>query len=75
VASKYYGPDPHQIPIDNGNYHGGTQDLRIGLQYKLTPVVDHFVDVFTAMSASARRKSAAAQQARWEKAKRGKKRS
>jgi hypothetical protein len=35
VASKYYGPDPHQIPIDNGNYHGGTQDLRIGVQYNV----------------------------------------
>jgi hypothetical protein len=35
IASKYYGPDPHQIPIDDGNYHGGTQDLRIGLQYNV----------------------------------------
>jgi hypothetical protein len=35
VASKYYGPDPHQIPIDNGNYHGGIQDFRIGLQYNV----------------------------------------
>lgn len=33
VASRYYGPAPHQLPIDNGNYHGGTQDFRIGLQY------------------------------------------
>ena len=35
VASKYYGPDPHQIPIDGGNYHGGTQDFRIGVQYNV----------------------------------------
>ena len=46
VASRYYGPDPHQLPIDDGNYHGGTQDFRIGLQYNarrrpviLTPFV------------------------------------
>jgi len=35
IASKYYGPDPHQMPIDDGNYHGGTQDFRIGLQYNV----------------------------------------
>ena len=35
VASRYYGPDPHQIPIDDGNYHGGAQDFRIGLQYNV----------------------------------------
>ena len=35
IASKYYGPDPHQIPVDNGNYHGGTQDFRIGVQYNV----------------------------------------
>jgi hypothetical protein len=35
VASRYYGPDPHQMPIDDGNYHGGTQDFRIGLQYNV----------------------------------------
>ena len=35
IASKYYGPDPHQFPIDNGNYHGGTQDFRIGVQYNV----------------------------------------
>lgn len=33
VAAKYYGPDPHQIPYDNGNYHGGTQDFSIGGRY------------------------------------------
>ena len=35
IASKYYGPDPHQIPVDDGNYHGGTQDFRIGVQYNV----------------------------------------
>jgi hypothetical protein len=35
VASKYYGPDPHQLPIDNGNYHGGTQDLAVGVRYAI----------------------------------------
>jgi hypothetical protein len=41
VASKYYGPDPHQIPVDNGNFHGGTQDFRVGLRYSVRqrPVV------------------------------------
>jgi hypothetical protein len=33
VAAKYYGPDPHQLPYDNGNYHGGTQDFSIGVRY------------------------------------------
>lgn len=35
MASKYNGSQPHQFPIDNGNYHGGTQDFRIGLQYNV----------------------------------------
>jgi hypothetical protein len=35
MASKYNGSLPHQLPIDNGNYHGGTQDFRIGLQYNV----------------------------------------
>lgn len=33
VAAKYYGPDPHQIPYDNGNYHSGTADVSIGVRY------------------------------------------
>src|SRR5215470_4071148 len=33
VTAKYYGPDPHQLPYDNGNYHGGTQDFSIGVRY------------------------------------------
>jgi hypothetical protein len=41
IASKYYGKDPHQLPIDDGNYHGGTQDFRLGVQYNVRrrPVV------------------------------------
>jgi hypothetical protein len=35
MASKYNGLQPHQFPIDNGNYHGGTQDFRIGLRYNV----------------------------------------
>jgi hypothetical protein len=35
IASKYYGPDPHQLPIDDGNYHGSSQDFRIGVQYNV----------------------------------------
>ena len=35
VASRYYGSHPHQMPIDDGNYHCGTQDFRIGLQYNV----------------------------------------
>jgi len=35
VLSKYYGPRPHQLPVDNGNYHGNFQDVRINLRYKL----------------------------------------
>jgi len=35
VASKYLGTRPHQLPIDNGNYHGGTQDLAVGVRYSV----------------------------------------
>jgi hypothetical protein len=35
IAAKYYGPDPHQLPIDNGNYHGGAQDFKVALRYNL----------------------------------------
>ena len=33
VLSKYYGAHPHQLPVDNGNYHGNFQDVRINLRY------------------------------------------
>ena len=32
VLSKYYGPRPHQLPVDNGNYHGNFQDVRMNLE-------------------------------------------
>jgi len=35
VLSKYYGPRPHQLPVDNGNYHGNFQDVRVSLRYNL----------------------------------------
>ena len=35
VLSKYYGPKPHQLPVDNGNYHGNFQDVRMNLRYNL----------------------------------------
>jgi hypothetical protein len=35
VLSKYYGPRPHQLPIDNGSYHGAFQDFRINVRYNL----------------------------------------
>jgi hypothetical protein len=25
--------DPHQLPYDNGNYHGGPSDIKLGLRY------------------------------------------
>jgi hypothetical protein len=35
VLSRYYGPRPHQLPVDNGNYHGNFQDVRINIRYNL----------------------------------------
>src|SRR5258708_9523364 len=35
VASKYYGPRPHQLPIDNGTYHPTFQDFTTSLRYQL----------------------------------------
>jgi hypothetical protein len=34
-AGKYSGSSPHQLPIDNGNYHGTLQDLNLGLRYNV----------------------------------------
>ena len=31
----YNGKTPHLLPIDNGNFHGGLQDLGIGVRYNL----------------------------------------
>ena len=35
VLSKYYGPRPHQLPVDDGKYHGNWQDFRMNLRYNL----------------------------------------
>jgi hypothetical protein len=35
VAGKYNGSFPHQLPIDNGDYHGGVGDMRLALRYQL----------------------------------------
>jgi len=35
VLAKYSGPRPHQLPIDNGNYHGAFQDFRVNVRYNL----------------------------------------
>jgi hypothetical protein len=41
VVSKYDGPNRHFIDglpvIDNGNYHGAVQDLRLDVRYAITP--------------------------------------
>jgi hypothetical protein len=31
----YNGKTPHLLPIDNGNFHGGLQDLGVGLRYNI----------------------------------------
>jgi hypothetical protein len=36
VAAKYHGPMPHQLPIDDGTYHGAWQDYRLDARYQLT---------------------------------------
>lgn len=35
ALGKYSGRSPHQLPIDNGTYHGSLQDLGIGIRYDL----------------------------------------
>jgi hypothetical protein len=32
---KYHGSFPHQLPIDNGDYHGALQDFRVGFRYNV----------------------------------------
>lgn len=34
VVSRYKGNDPHQLPIDGGDFHGTFQDYRIDLSYQ-----------------------------------------
>src|ERR671937_784191 len=40
VLSRYYATSPqswqpHQLPVDNGNFHGNFQDLRLNVRYNL----------------------------------------
>jgi hypothetical protein len=35
VASKYYGPRPHQLPMDNGTYHPTFQDFTVDVRYNV----------------------------------------
>jgi hypothetical protein len=32
---KYHGSFPHQLPIDDGDYHGALQDFHVGFRYNL----------------------------------------
>ncbi len=34
-VGKYNGAFPHQLPIDNGNYHGTVQDFRASVRYQV----------------------------------------
>ncbi len=36
IAGKYEGPSPHQLPIDDGTYHGTLQDFRTDVRYTLS---------------------------------------
>jgi hypothetical protein len=33
ISAKYNGARPHQLPIDDGSYHGAFQDFRIEVRY------------------------------------------
>ena len=35
VEGKYYGPTPHQLPMDNGTYHSTFQDFTTDIRYRL----------------------------------------
>ena len=35
IAGKYYGPTPHQLPMDNGTYHSTFQDFTTDVRYRL----------------------------------------
>src|SRR5689334_24785221 len=36
VVSKYAGTQPHPTSLDDGNYHGTIQDVRLDLRYNMT---------------------------------------
>lgn len=41
VVGKYYGPRPHQLPLDDGTYHSTFQDFTFDVRYNVSrrPVV------------------------------------
>jgi hypothetical protein len=36
ITSRYYGPKPHQLPMDDGTYHSTLQDFTADVRYNLT---------------------------------------
>jgi hypothetical protein len=36
IVGRYYGPKPHQLPMDDGNYHSTFQDFTTDIRYNLT---------------------------------------
>jgi len=36
IAARYYGPKPHQLPMDDGTYHSTLQDFTTDVRYNLT---------------------------------------
>ncbi len=36
IAARYYGPKPHQLPMDDGTYHSTFQDFTTDVRYNLT---------------------------------------
>lgn len=36
IAARYYGPKPHQLPMDDGAYHSTFQDFTTDVRYNLT---------------------------------------
>ena len=36
IAARYYGPTPHQLPMDDGTYHSTFQDFTTDVRYNLT---------------------------------------
>jgi hypothetical protein len=48
IVAKYSGTAPHQLPADNGNYHGTSQDFSLDMRYNVSKnpmVVTPFVTV------------------------------
>jgi hypothetical protein len=36
ITARYYGPKPHQLPMDDGTYHSSFQDFTTDVRYNLT---------------------------------------